>query len=155
MTRRWQLAAEPVAADDATSPWLTVREGLHAAVRRLLGDSEYRAYEGVNTGGANGVYWLELIERCDDGLLRVRNLTAGAKRKIRQVESLLESDRVYPLLRGREVRRWQAHASAYILLVQNVDRRCGIDAATLQLECPRTWEYLQQFEQPLRVFKTM
>lgn len=149
-TRRVWMKAEPVKAADPTSPWLTARPKALSALRKVLGRSDYRAHEGVNTGGANGVFWLEVLGKRPDGLLIVRNLTEGAKRKVEQVTTVLEPDLVYPLLRGRDVKRWRATPSAYILMVQDPKTRRGIPEEVIQEKYPHTWAYLKRFEPILR-----
>ncbi len=150
MTRRIHMQAEPVKLTDRTSSWLTARPLALKAIKKVLGPSDYQAHAGVYSGGANGVYWLEILTQRPDGLLVVRNLTEGAKRQVPQVTAVLEPDLVYPLLRGRDVRRWQACPSAHILMVQDPVTRRGIAEETLQVQYPHTWAYLQQFEGILR-----
>ncbi|PIU52792.1 MAG: hypothetical protein COS90_09585, partial [Deltaproteobacteria bacterium CG07_land_8_20_14_0_80_60_11] len=67
MTRWIPMYATPVQPDDLTSPWLTARPKALKALKKVIGQSDYRAYEGVNTGGANGVFWLEILDRRSDG----------------------------------------------------------------------------------------
>ncbi len=146
-TRRVQWAAAPLA--EADSAWLTGHPAALDAVRRLSGESDYEAHAGVYTGGANAVYWLEVLER-DGALVRVRNITAGAKRSVPQVEAWVEEAFVFPLLRGNEVHRWRAEPGVHILMVQDPERRRGYDLDWLRQHAPRTLAYLAQFEEPLR-----
>jgi hypothetical protein len=77
----------------------------------------------------------------------VTNITEGQKRDIPEVPlTALEPDLLYPLLRGRDVKRWQAQPSAWILMVQDPEKRQGIDEKEIQLNYPKTWSYLKQFE---------
>jgi hypothetical protein len=149
-TVRVRWIAEPVDPADPTSSWLTGLPQIVQTVRKVTGPSDYQAREGVNTGGANGVYWLEVVERRPDGLLVVKNLTERAKRPVASVRALLETDLVYPLLRGRDVARWSASPQAHILLVQDPERRRGIDETRLATTSPRTYAYLRRFESVLR-----
>jgi len=149
-TRRLRLYAEPVDAQDETSPWLTARPKALRAVRKVLGESDYEAHEGVNTGGANAVYWVEVVMKRPDGLVVVRNITEGAKVEVDEVTEPIEPDLLYPLLRGRDVRRWHAEPSALILMVQDPIKRRGIDEKELQMRYPRTYGYLKRFEPILR-----
>ncbi len=80
----------------------------------MLGSSEYVAREGANTGGTNGVLWLDVVARRPDGLVVVSNITEGAKRVVENVQAVMEPDLLYLLLRGRDVDRWEAKPSAYI-----------------------------------------
>ncbi|MHB8654385.1 MAG: N-6 DNA methylase [Terriglobia bacterium] len=60
-TKRLAFVAEPVNAEDKTSAWLTGRPLAIKAVKKILGESDYEAHAGVYTGGANAVYWFEIL----------------------------------------------------------------------------------------------
>jgi SAM-dependent methyltransferase len=153
-TRRLQLQAAPVDKNDPTSAWLTARPRALTAIQKLLGRSEYQAHAGAYSGGANAVYWLEKITIRPDGPWVVRNLTEGAKRGVDQVTAEIEPDLLYPLLRGRDVRRWQAQPSAYLLMTQDPQTRRGLDPQIMQTLYPKTWAYLKRFEAILRERKS-
>jgi len=150
-TRRLNFSAEPVDPNDITSSWLTARKGALRAVRQVLGQSDYIAHEGVNTGGANAVYWVEIVAERPDGLVMIRNITKGAKRKVSQVTEVIEPDLLYPLLRGRDVQRWKADPSAFILLTHKRGMRLkAITEEDMQQAYSGTWVYLKRFEPVLR-----
>lgn len=146
-TNRVEWAAAPMQAAD--SAWLTGHPAALDAVRKLSGESDYEAHAGVYTGGANAVYWLDVLEDAGEWL-RVRNITAGAKRPVPRIESWIEARFVYPLLRGNEVWRWKAKPSIHILLVQDPQTRRGYAPDWLRDHAPHTWAYLAQFEAMLR-----
>jgi len=149
-TRRLQFQAAPVDKNDPTSAWLTARPRALTAIQKVLGKSAYQARAGVTTW-ANGVYWLERIADRPDGLWVVRNLTEGAKREVAQVTAEIEPDLLYPLLRGRDVRRWQAEPSDCILLTHLPDAKLNaIPVKDMQTRYPKTWAYLKRFEKELR-----
>ncbi len=148
-TRRLQLVAAPVDPADPTSAWLTARPRVLSAVQKVLGRSAYEAHAGVTTW-ANSVYWLEKVAERPDGLWVVHNLTEGAKREVEPVTVEIEPDLLYPLVRGRDVRRWFARPSAYLLMTQDPRERRGLDPRYLQSRYPKTWAYLQRFETALR-----
>ena len=148
--QRKNFLAAPVNVKDKTSAWLTGRPKALKAIGKVLGKADYEAHAGAYTGGANGVYWLQIWEKTPDGLVMVTNITEGQKRDIPEVPlTALEPDLLYPLLRGRDVKRWKATPSAWILMVQDPKKRQGIDEKEIQLNCPRTWSYLKQFESAL------
>lgn len=149
-TRRLQFYAVPVDEGDETSPWLTARRGALKALRKVLGKSDYEAHAGAYTGGANAVYWVDVVLKRPDGLVVVRNVTEGAKVKVNEVTEVIEPDLLYPLLRGRDVGRWRAEPSALILMVQDPVWRRGIDERKLQERYPLTYSYLKRFERVLR-----
>ncbi len=80
----------------------------------------------------------------------VTNLTEGQKRDIPEVPlTALEPDLIYPLLRGRDVARWQSQPSAWILMMQDPVTRRGIEEKEIQLHYPKAWAYLKQFKDAL------
>jgi hypothetical protein len=148
-TVRLKFVAEPVNPSDPTSPWLTARPKAIKSVRKVLGKSDYKAHEGVNTGGANAVYWVDIYKR-PDGLVVVRNITEGAKVKVDEVTEPIEPDLLYPLLRGRDVQRWKAEPSAYIIVTHKPGMRLNAIPEKEMQECyPRTYGYFKRFEQTL------
>jgi len=152
--RDWSAA--PIGAKDITSPWLACRRGALDALRlKILGPSHYKAREGTNTGGANAVYWVHVNAKRPGGSLLVSNITERAKRKVPQVQAAVESELVYPLLRGNEVNRWSANPGAFILLTHRKGARLNaIPEAELQSEYPKLFAYLKKFEPILRSRKT-
>jgi hypothetical protein len=150
-TVRLNFVAEPVNPSDPTSPWLTARPKAIKAVRKVLGKSDYKAHEGVNTGGANAVYWVNIVLKRPDGLVVVRNITEGAKVKVDEVTEPIEPDLLYPLLRGRDVQRWKAQPSAWILITHLPGMGLkAIPEKEMQTDYPRTYGYLKRFEEVLR-----
>ncbi len=149
-TARTELQASPVRPGERTSSWMTAAAGAIADLQAAVGRSPYRAYEGANTCGLNGAYWIEVLARRTDGTLLVRNLYDVGKIAVEPVETVIEPDLVYPLLRGRDVRRWQATPSASIVLAQDPDTRAGFDPVWMRQRLPLTHEYLAHFEPQLR-----
>jgi hypothetical protein len=86
----------------------------------------------VNTGGLNGCFWIQVLERLPNGELLIQNLHDVGKIKVQQVQAVIEPDLVYPLLRGRDVQRWHAEPSAYIILANRTDKLAGIFEAEIE-----------------------
>ena len=147
-TRRLSLLGQPVDSNDITSPWLTACPEALKALQKLISPSFYRAREGVNTGGANGVFYLYPLEEAarDDKILAFRNLIAGVKRPVPEVTAHLEGDLIYPLLRGRDIEPWQADPQSYILLTHREGERLqAIPEAELGHKYPNVAKYLNKF----------
>lgn len=145
-----RFVAQPVDESDPTSPWITGHPRALKAVKKVLGVSDYQAKAGVCTW-LNGVYWLEVIGQRPDGLVVVSNLTEGAKRKMESVQAAIEPDLLYPLLRGRDVSRWQATPSAYILVTHEPGMKLkAVPEDELAVRLPKTYAYLKHFEAELR-----
>jgi hypothetical protein len=149
-TTRLALAAEPIEPGKPTSPWLTAPAGAIVAARKAGGKSAYRGWEGSNTGGLNGAYWVRIAGKRPDGLLMVENLGDIGKIKVPVGKHPLEPDLIYPLLRGRDVERWRAVPSAYIILAQDPDSRSGVPESVMKERLPNTFRYFRRFEDKLR-----
>jgi len=145
-----ELVAVPVSREIETSPWLTVQADLLPAIGRVLGESHYKAREGVNTGGLNGCYWVQIVKALKGGHVLIENLWDVGKIKVERCSMTVEPDLVYPLLRGRDVRRWRAVPSACLLAPQDPKRqREGIPEADMKQRYPKTFSYLKKFEKQL------
>ncbi|MCD6506653.1 SAM-dependent DNA methyltransferase [Candidatus Poribacteria bacterium] len=150
ITVRRNFVAEPVDKTDPTSPWITGRPRALQAIRKVLGASNYRARAGIYTGGANGVYWLEIIDERSDGLVMISNITKGARRKVESVQAAIEPDLLYPLLRGRDVQRWGVTPSAHILVTHEPGMKLkAIPEDEMVARFPKTYAYLKWFEDDL------
>jgi hypothetical protein len=147
-TERSNLVAAPVHRVQTTSPWLTTRSKVVQALQSVIGKSPYQARVGACTW-LNGVYWLRILERRPDTLLVVENLFDVGRKEVPKTQAAIESTLVYPLLRGRDVTRWNARPSAYIIMVQDPDKRAGYDEAWMKTTLPSTYSYLKQFEKAL------
>ncbi len=142
-----EFVAEPVDQGDQTSPWITGRRQALHAVKKVLGRSDYVARSGIYSGGANGVYWLQVVGRRPDKLVVVNNITEGAKRKVESVQAVIEPDLVYPLVRGRDVTRWHAAASLSILVTHEPGMRLkAVPERDMAVRFPKTYAYLRHFE---------
>jgi hypothetical protein len=145
-----QCEAQPVRSDKTNSPWLVTPAGIGKDLRDLVKPAQYAAHAGAYSGGANGVYWLRILSRAPGGALVVQNLSETSHGDIPTVERNIEPNYVYPLLRWSGVARFHAEPADFILMVQDIDARCGIDESAMRVSCPKTYSYLKEFETSLR-----
>ena len=150
-------SARPIQPDNPTSPWITGRRGAIAHIENVVGEAAYRGREGCNTLGLNGAFWVETLTTRKDGFLLVGNLHDCGKIKVRSVNMAIEPDFVFPLLRGRDVKRWKALPTYQVIVPQDPNTPAkGFAEAEMQSHFPKTFNYFKQFEEPLRkrkVFK--
>lgn len=142
LKRRCQ--AQPIHPAQPTSPWFVCPEEMTVHLERLVGPSAYSAHLGANTGGANGVYWLEVLDRTAEGVL-VRNMADQGAGTAATVQQVIEPDLIYPLVRWGDVKAYGTRPSAWLLLAQDPQTRTGLDETALRREYPRTYAYLEQF----------
>ncbi|MFH1538874.1 MAG: N-6 DNA methylase, partial [bacterium] len=148
-TKKKKVAAIPVDESQPTSPWLTAPEHVLSGIKKVIGKSDYTAHAGCCTW-LNGVYWIRILKKLPDGNLLIENLHDVGKIKVERVQASIEPDLVYPLLRGRDVKRWRAEPSAYVILANKTDKLAGIPESIMKKKYPKTYAYLKQFEQSLR-----
>ena len=150
LTKRSQWIARPVKEGQRTGPWITGRPKALEGISKCVGKSNYKARAGT-CGWANGVYWLDVVAKRPDGVLVVSNLSELAKKKVDNIEAALESDFVYPLLRGENVQMWKGVSKHYILIPQDSnDPSKAYPEGGLKTDYHRTWAYLKRFEDVLR-----
>lgn len=118
-------------------------------VRRLTGKCEYTAYLGANTGGANGVYWLQVQAR-EGRTAWVENLPERGRLAVPRCRARVEAALLFPLLRWRDVCAYAATPELYLLMVQDPARRTGLPEEVLAADYPLAYDYLRQFEALLR-----
>ncbi|RKX53778.1 MAG: hypothetical protein DRP50_05350, partial [Thermotoga sp.] len=149
-TRQSVFYAIPVDNNNLASPWLTAPKKALVGIQKVIGKSDYVAHAGVYTGGLNGCYWIRILKRLPNGDLFIDNLHDVGKKKVDYIQETIESDLVYPLIRGRDLQRWKAEPSAYLILANRTDKLAGIPEAEMRRTYPKTYAYLKRFEKQLR-----
>ncbi len=111
--------ASPVDAKDITSPWMIFEKGSQNTGLLIQGNCYYHPHKGCDTSGANAIFWVEILKVINQNTHLVRNIgDAGRKHKFESIERKVESEYIYPLLRGRDVQPWMSEPSCYILCAQ-------------------------------------
>ncbi len=143
-----ECVAMPV-SPECGAPWAIVRHGLAGSLERMRGESAYRARVGIHSGGAAGVFWVDVLER-SGGLSRIANRANAGRNKFEQVEAWVEAPLVRRLLRGRDVERCKAEASAHIVLPYEA-RNGGkaLSESAMRTNYPRALEYFERFRAAL------
>jgi SAM-dependent methyltransferase len=153
MTGRLEMRGEPVSVRDIASPMIVLPEEGLVASRDLRRASWYlqQVREGVNTRGANGVFFLEVLERRGTKV-RVRNVaSAGRNREVPIIERWVEERATRLLLRGEDVHREGAQPALGLLFFhdeQNVSRPMPDGVASARF--PDAYAFAKEFEEILR-----
>lgn len=149
LTRQLDWAGIPLHDSDRTSPWLTGRKTAIEHIRKAIGHSEYQARLGVHCW-AVGIYWLKIIAERPDGLIVVSNITESSKKDVETVQTAIEPDLLFPLIRGRDIDKWRISSNGYFLIPQDPTRPDkGYDPEQLIVDYPKTFAYLKHFEKML------
>lgn len=145
-----ELIAVPIDTKDSTSQWLTVNTKVLSALCKIRGSSCYEPHLGVNTGGANGVYWIRIIDIHPSGNLLIENLHDIGKRKLEKITTLIEPKNVFKLIRSGDLNRWLSTPTNYIIVphTEQTDWK-AIPEHKLRVGSPKTYEYLLYFKEIL------
>lgn len=131
-------------------PWVTAKPQALKAISKVTGSSLYRARMGAHTGGANGIYWVEVKKGEDGTKVQIENLYDIGKNKFKPISKTVEKDLVYPLLRGRDIQAWSAQPSLSIILPYDKTHAAKpYSLDSLRQKFPGVWEYFNFFQQEL------
>jgi hypothetical protein len=131
-----------------TGPWQTLAHGKRP-LAKLRGINPYRFIIGARCE-PYGIYWVEIKEVLPDGSAIIRNLHDAGKRDYPAIEERLEPDLLFPVVRGRDVRRWGTKTHIYAIVPQDPKLKAGYDEKIMRSRWPRTYHYLSRFETELR-----
>lgn len=141
--------AQPSIPNEINSGWITVEMENLDKTNLILGKSDYLARTGTFTGGANGIFWLNIIEK-NNGLLTVRNITERAKNKMKIIKTELETEFIFPFLTGNDLEFWQYSYSKYTLCPHTAETKMyPIDLKILE-KYPKTLQYFEAFKTELQ-----
>jgi hypothetical protein len=144
----------PVDQADPTSAWSFQADGLPPLIR--AGSHSWEFGTGLHTRGANGVFFVRIISDAPGSVVveNIPSASRGHDHEIPARRGVVESELVYPLLRGRDVRRWLARPSGYIVAPhepQDMGRVLARSAFVQRYS--ETWKWLRRFESVLALRK--
>lgn len=128
---------------DPASRWAITDEEAARTAGMVTGSNGYKARIGVFTGGANAVYYVRRERDAGAGLGLYTNIAERAKRQINEESFLCEDQLAFPVLRGRDLSRWQATPEVYILCPHTAETKMKpLGATTLSTTCPNGFRWL-------------
>jgi hypothetical protein len=116
-SKRKKLSAEPIDVAQQQSPWIIGTKPVLKLLRASIGKSPYApsVREGLNTRGANGIYFVK-ADKLGPRII-VTNLAGEGRNESVQEHALpIESDYLYPLLRGEDVAPFKATPANFIVV---------------------------------------
>ncbi|MEM2236851.1 MAG: N-6 DNA methylase [Candidatus Caldarchaeum sp.] len=150
LTERYEMLIVPLKANDPGSSWMQTTPKALNAIRKVLGKSEYRAYAGVYPG-FNQIYFVKVLDKDKDGNLIITNPPeSGQKKSVKQITAKIEPDLVYPLIRGRDVKKWRVEFNdRYVVVPHNPKTGGPISEKELKMKQPLTYDFLRHYQKEL------
>ena len=133
--------AQPIQPETLDSAWIIGNNHDLGVFRKMISKepSCYRARKGVDTS-ANAIYWINEFRR-ENNRVVFENLPVTSKKEIKKVcKGVVESDIVYPLLRGRDIGKWRYSIPYSIILPYTEDGKV-ISKSKLKIEHALTYQY--------------
>lgn len=115
---------------------------------KISGENNYSAHSGAYIS-PYGVFWLKINEVLSDKKILISNITDKGKIKINTIIATIESDLIYPGLRGKDIKRWGCDIKINVLLTQNPEKREPYSENIMKRRWPRTYNYLVNFKEIL------
>lgn len=143
-----ELLANPVPGSDA-GPWLrgtALEQELWSDLFDAGAESAYRARKGITTD-LNGVYFVRTGRVEGDRITIENDPSIGRTAGLPVVSQLVESDHLFPLARGRGLRRFQASTDPEFKVI--VPQRGMHGDPTLPETAPSTFAYFTRFQRRL------
>jgi hypothetical protein len=142
----------PIKEGWAETPWMITSEKVYDSVKKVAKASLYKAQEGVNTRGANGIFYVKLLEDHKEYIILQNKVEVG-KKEYKQIIEPVEKYLIYPLLRGRDVSKWYAKPIEYLLVPHDPKTGKIFKKHSLKLEFPKAYSYFMAFEKELEARK--
>lgn len=148
--KRIDGTAVPVPGGDGTRPWLVGSAQEQAVFSKVFAAGakpEYKARKGITTD-RNGIFWVDATGAVGTGLVTVKNASDIGKTKgIPQITAAVESEHLFPLLRGRGVAPFNAVPEADLRIL--VPQRGMHGDPDLPAASPHTFKFLNRFKNHL------
>jgi len=147
---RKEFIAIPIDDQDRTSPWLTATPSVIDLFDKVKGKSPYKAYAGVYTGGANGIYWVQVLKKDPSGMVIIENLYDCGKKTLLKEIATIEPALLYGLIRSGDLSKWKTQSKYYIILphTEKTDWQAILESE-MKIKYPKTYNYLAKFKKVL------
>jgi len=146
VTERYELIMAPLEKNNPESSWMQTTKRILEVIGKITsGEHYYKAYGGVYVA-LNQVYYVKIEGKTSDGRLIVTNPPeAGIKKKVKQIEAVVEPDLVYPLVRGKDIKMWKVEfKDTYIILPVDPEGN-DISLKDMIIKYPNTYTYFYNF----------
>jgi type I restriction-modification system DNA methylase subunit len=153
------MLAQPISPSDIQSAWLTIPKtstALSNFASRLLDNTvgrHYKGRKGIEPAGAKGVYILQRPCKEANGNFTIVNDMSRQRRidilNKGEHKGSVESTHIYPMLGGRNIKRWKVESNEYILVPHTATEKYGIAELDLVRDAPLTFKWLSFYKKEL------
>ena len=141
-TKQFDMILVPLKRKKPELPWMIISHGAYDVIEKIMKSSEYKAHAGVYTG-LDGVYWVSKHSLHPKGIL-VSNIAKTAKKTVKRITKVVEQELVYPLVRGRNHKKWHCQPKRYIVLPTD-PRGAVLKTSKMKVRYPNCYSYFNEF----------
>ncbi|MGO9274303.1 MAG: N-6 DNA methylase [Terriglobia bacterium] len=129
--------------NEETSPWQVVTASSAGTLSKLDGESTFKGRCGVSVD-PYGVFLCRILSIQRDGSLIVTNdPELGDTDVVQMPPSSIEPDRVFPIVRGRDIRKWHALPTYAAIVINTSTKRDDVPTEKeIRGDLPNTYNYL-------------
>lgn len=135
---------ENLESDIQSAPWLIADEDEIKALQNLGGKSSYSARKGIDTS-LNGLYWVEVLNKLR-GRIEVRTTPENSRKSVPKYQTLIEPDLVYPLVRGKDLKKWFFRTPYSIIVPYEERLKKPLSMEQFESAYPLTYNYFYHNE---------
>ncbi|MCC6005094.1 MAG: N-6 DNA methylase, partial [Thermofilum sp.] len=147
MTKRYVMIMIAEDPRKPESPWIQATPKVANVIRKLLsGKQNYNAYEGVNVA-LSQVYFVKIKGMISNEYAIITNPPeTRQKKKVKQMEAaVIESELIYPLIRGRDIKKWYVEfKNNYVILPVTSDGK-DIKPDDMKTKYPKAYSYFMAY----------
>jgi len=145
-TNRNKMIMTPINERKPESSWMIISKLAHNALRKSIGKSKYVAHLGVDSKFV-GIYWIDILSKQKNEIL-ITNRSKAGRKKVKERKKVIEKDLVYPLMRGRDVKRWFGEASGYMIVPHESNGK-PLRETKMKTNYTHTYSFLHSFKDEL------
>jgi len=146
ITKQFNFKLAPIYRMLLETPWVTTKES-YDVISKFVGQSPYKANTGVYTAFIS-IYWQEINQKAGLDQILAENY-AGGKKQTKKTQNTLEKSIVYPLLRGRDVKKWYQKPIYYIVVPHDPKTGKVFEENVMKTKYPKTYQYFLKNKQAL------
>ena len=143
-----ELVAEPIKKEKSNSSWFISASSKIKLLKTLVGHSNYRARKGVDFS-LNGLYWGRIKPSQIKNTIIFENESEIGKKKLKSYEIPIEKELVFPILRGKNISRWQTKPEFLAIVPYSLNGKC-ITEEELQISYSYTYKYFYKTDKEVK-----
>ena len=146
-----EAVCSPINSAESSSRWAIGGSQTNLCRERIIGTNNLQPRIGFFTGGANAIYYMNKIGSKKGLIATCENITERAKRQVDKMTIELETDLLYPVVRGRDISYWNSSTEVFILCPHTAETKLyPLSEPILKEAYPRTLAYFEKMEPTLR-----